>query len=457
MYLDNPRAAERDNQNSLRKYPFADAAACGNGACVIPPGAIIDAQLYVPGRTAGRVWLSVIDNLGLLHFSDAHGEFAVTAQPIQPLAAVPITFTGDGFPLPGGVVVCGREQDVAALLRAGRQTFTADQAELTPASVTFTGARGVTGFKLDDGHVAWGAVKIRGANGCDVATYVKDGNKYLRISAVGQAVTDTIVTGFITKVIATSDNSNFTVASLMADDAPVVPNRCVFITPNGANYVSGYAVDKTVEVPVPYDQEDACAAVKKTRGTLPSGSATVPPDCGKDICHETPAETCTLHLRVDGTEVGTVTVLEGDSLGRVTPPTISGSRFTGYYRSVTDEHGVTSLVPYYRADGTGVGTCRDRGEVVLDARWMPASSTATATFDGYGTLHLLAPDATMPAYANPLRISGGPGIVPQIRTMTTDELAAGGSDALGELILHPATAAGEVHLSLRGLQKAFDS
>ena len=36
-----PRSIERDNQNALRKYPFADAASCGNGDTVIPCGAII--------------------------------------------------------------------------------------------------------------------------------------------------------------------------------------------------------------------------------------------------------------------------------------------------------------------------------------------------------------------------------------------------------------------------------
>ena len=130
MYLDNPRSAERDNQNAMRKYPFADSSACGNGNVEIPPGAVIDAQLYVPGREAGRVWMSLVDGDGRLHFSDADGEFAVTSAAATPLSAVPVTFTGDGGPLPGGVVVFGREEAVAALVRSGGQQFSAEQAEL---------------------------------------------------------------------------------------------------------------------------------------------------------------------------------------------------------------------------------------------------------------------------------------------------------------------------------------
>lgn len=626
MYLDNPRAAERDNQNSLRKYPFADAAACGNGACVIPPGAIIDAQLYVPGRATGRVWLSLVDGDGRLHFSDTAGEFAVTAQQVQPLSAIPVTFTGDGGPLPGGVVVCGWEPDVDALLRVGSQAFTVDQTELAPAAVTFTGARGVTGFRLDDGHVVWGDVTIRGANGCDVATYVRNGTKYLRISAVGQAVTDEDVTGFITKIVATSTNENFTVTPLKDGDEPVLPNRCVLVAPNGANF--------TGDDDMPYDQEDACDSVRKARGTVPSGSATVPPNCG-DVCDRPTPVLRTITLKAEGSQDRTLSVFDGDPLPPLsTLPTRSGYRFSGYYKKtrpydaevayvaadgnqcvatgviprlddelhlvVSDitssavalfgacddvwrqysyaQYGtqvwlgeksakivsdwisilreltirgrsvyvngsqdpaadlssatqqpyselylfalkrpstaplyytavklhaftlsrdgvpVLNLVPvrvgntghlydtvsgrilpyetgtglapgpdvapgpgrqYFRADGLGVGRFTDGADITLYAHWIPESSSATATFDGYGTLHLLAPDTVN--YSNPLHISGGHGVIPNVRTMTSAELSEGGADALADLVLRPATAAGEVHLSLRGLNKAFDS
>ena len=98
--LHDPRAVERGNQNSLRKYPFSDAAACGNGACTIPPGAVVDAQLYVPGREPGRVWLSRVDARGILHFADAAGEFVRfdplpggRVQLFQREIAVTITYT----------------------------------------------------------------------------------------------------------------------------------------------------------------------------------------------------------------------------------------------------------------------------------------------------------------------------------------------------------------------------
>ena len=41
--------------------------------------------------------------------------------------------------------------------------------------------------------------------------------------------------------------------------------------------------------------------------------------------------------------------------------------------------------------------------------------------------------------------------------MTADELKAGGPEALADLVLHPASASGEVVLSLRGMRKASDT
>lgn len=441
MYLENPRSVERDNQNALRKYPFADSSGCGNSACAIPPGALVDAQLYVPGRSPGRVWLSLVDEGGVLHFSDGAGEFARTVAPVSPMTAVPVSFTGDGGPLPGGVVVCGSQASVGALLQVGRQEFSADDTELASAAVTFTGARGVLGFRLDDGSVVWGDVRIRGANGCDVATYVgEDGVRYLRISAVGQAVSTSAVTGFIRKVIADSDNSNFTVAP-----SDATPNRIIQVMPVGANFKG--------DDDIPSDQEDACSAVRRARGTLPSGSATVPPDCGSGICG---GELRYHAVRLwDGDDkVAETRLLEGAPLGvAVKLPSKPGKRFVGYFKPDPAAEG--SAKQYYRADGRGVGVFSDTEDVDLYAHWMPGRSEAEVSLSGYGTLHIVAPDTIN--YSNPLLVSGSVGVVPAARSLTPSDLADGGSEALADIILHPITQPGEVRLSLRGLRKAFDS
>lgn len=447
MYLDNPRSAERDNQNAMRKYPFADSSECGNGNVEIPPGAVIDAQLYVPGREAGRVWMSLVDGDGRLHFSDADGEFAVTSAAATPLSAVPVTFTGDGGPLPGGVVVFGREEAVAALVRSGGQQFSAEQAELAPAAVTFTGARGVTGFRLDDGNVVWGRVRFRGANGCDVATYVTaDGRHRLRISAVGAAAADVSTTGFVKRVVADSDNSNFTVGPLLDGDGNQVgPNRCVFIAPDGANHISTYSAGGA---PVPYDQADACADVRKARGTLPSASAAAA-DC--DVCSRSELRTHVITFKDGSATVGAIRAAEGEPLPPTRTPSGEGRRFAGYF--TLEEGG--EYRRRYLPDGTGTGRYSWTEDVTMYAMWIAASSRAEASFDGYGTLHLAAAEAA--DYDNPLRISGRDGGASPVRTMTADELKAGGPEALADLVLHPASASGEVVLSLRGMRKASDT
>ena len=632
-YLYDPRSQERDNQNSLRKYPFADSASCGNGSCIIPPGAVIDAQLYVPGREAGRVWLSLVDSDGRLHFSDAGGEIAVTSQPVRPMSAVPVTFTGDGGPLPGGVIVCGGVADVSALTRAGRQVFSAAEGELAASAVTFTGARGVLGFRLDDGHTVWGDVRIRGANGCDVATYVDaDGVRRFRISAIGQAAAEAVQTGFVKKVVADSNNMNFTVAQ-----PERTPNRVIQVYANGA-----YAIG---DDDIPADQENACAAVRKARGTVPSSAASVTTACEDAVCgRQVSAHTLVL---MDGkAEKGTVTLIDGAHLGTVPRPEKSGSRFTGYFGYANDG-GVIVCRKYYRTDGVGVGTfnagacvpfdtvdpylevnedwtvntgiglengmtvvmdaeCTGGGNrtwwcsrhaveeavgstislvwneavlradvfgsqtnlpttwsgrhvlafsaehglyadgavvvppvpaytlpgynvalmasyantdtmqgpadyfrgkiyafsitsadgaplinlipvtrdgarllydtvsgdlfypdgtrrkkadleerIVLHAHWITAESSAEASFGGYGSLHLLAPD--LANYSNPLLISGGAGVIPNVMPVTQGELAEGGSDTLADIVLHPSVPSGEVRISIRGLNKAFDS
>ena len=74
------------------------------------------------------------------------------------------------------------------------------------------------------------------------------------------------------------------------------------------------------------------------------------------------------------------------------------------------------------------------------------------TFDGYGTLHISAPDD--PTYANPIRITGNPSPVPTVKEAAVGALQKGGADALADIVLHPSVPAGEVRIGLRGLGKA---
>ena len=429
MFTD-PRAQERDNQNSLRKFPFSDAASCTNGACVIPPGAIVDAQLYVPGREPGRVWMSSVGADGVLRFSDGLGEFARTSAPATADSAVPVVFTGDGGPCPGGVVVFGRDSAVAALRSCGGQAFAEDQAELAPAAVAWPGLPGVCGFILDDGHVVYGDVKMRGENGCVVATYVENGVGKLRISAVGRTVAQSAVTGFVTRVVVHSDNRHFVVSGRDAS------GHVVDVLATGAEMTQA---DGLVA-----DRDDLCAQVRKTVGAVPSERAAGGTDC---VCTEEGAYPYTVTLVQDGTTLGTETVLQGGEIGRLSSPipSATGQRFTGYF----DENGRM----YYRPDGTGVGRFTAGRDVTVYAGFMAAESSVEVDFDGYGTLHLAAPD-TDDGYANPIRISGNPSPVPSVREVTPSELLQGGEDAVADILLHPSVPSGEVHIGLRGLGKA---
>ena len=185
-----------------------------------------------------------------------------------------IVFTGDGGPLPGGVVVFGEEQDVSALRRLGGQSFTAAQAELAPAAVSWPGLPGVLGFRLDDGHVVYGDVKIRGENGCTVATYIdEEGDCRLRISAVGRKVEATTTTGFITSVVADSDNTNFTVKK---DDAS---DYVIDIQPTG--------VTTMIDGMLNADQENMCSQVKTAVGTSSRVKTVEMAECEDGICAST--------------------------------------------------------------------------------------------------------------------------------------------------------------------------
>lgn len=435
--FESPRAIERDNQNSLRKFPFSDAASCTNGACVIVPGAIVDAQLYVPGREPGRVWLSSVGTDGKLYFSDADGVFAETSAPAQPDSAVPVTFTGDGGPCPGGVVVFGREADVSSLRSCGGRTFTADQAELAPAAVAWPGLPGVAGFRLDDGHVVYGAVKMKGKNGLVVATYVDaDGRSRLRLSAVGRTVESTQATGFITKIVAKSGNRHFVVSSRDGF------GHIIDLTASGA--------ELTQDDGLVADREDLCAKTRKTLGTKPSERAASSGECS--VCPPATATPRYITLMNGSTAVGSpMPVLEGGELGNLLNtqiPTATNKHFIGYF----DINAPVGGRRYYRPDGKGIGRFTATSDITLYARFVTNASRAEVRFTGYGTLHLSAPDVG--DYANPVRISGNPSPVPAVKTVQPGTLEQGGADALADIVLHPDVPAGEIHIGLRGLGKA---
>lgn len=444
MLFNDPRSTERDNQNALRKYPLSDAASCTGRPGVIPPGAIVDAQLYVPGRDPGRVWMSAVDTDGRLHFSDGAGEFAVLSAKATPDSAVPVTFTGDGGPCPGGVVVFGGEAAVSALLALGGQEFTADQAELAPAAVSWPGLPGVFGFRLDDGHVVYGDVKIRGANGCAVATYVdSDGRSRLRISAMGRPVGSSGATGFVTKVVFTSDNTNFVVSGRKGF------SQVVDVLATGVSTLTDGFLNA--------DQDDLCANVRAGLGSVPSRRATPGAACGEKACDTSMPKTHYITLfDTEGIQVtweaaedgNRISAMDGVELKPLRPAQIpavpADKRFAGYY----DEDGAM----YYRYDGTPVRRFTAGRNVALHAKAIALSSRAEVTFGGYGTLHIAAP--SNPTYSNPLRISGLENPVPVVQERQDQAIEAGGADALADILLHPAVPAGEVRIGLRGADKA---
>ena len=450
--LNEPRSTERDNQNSLRKYPFSDAASCTGKTGIIPPGAIIDAQLYVPGREPGRVWLSSIGTDGRLRFSDGAGEFAELSSAATPNSAVPVTFTGDGGPCHGGVVVFGNEADVSALLSLGGQRFTYAQTELAPAAVSWPGLPGVLGFKLDDGNVVYGAVKIKGANGCRVATYVSGGKRMLRVSAMGKTAASAAASGFITKVVVTSDNTTFVVSRRD------VSGKVVDVLATG---VSTFQDDK-----LNADQENMCSQVRTKLNTVPSERAAGTRTCEDAACD--PVDTATRKIMLFGANGNSssrvtwttnandsyIPAMTGVELGPLLSSQIAaapaGKRFIGYYDAAAKTAG-TTLTMYYRYDGTPARKFTLDHDLNLYAHFLNLSSQAEVTFENYGTLHLAAPNVE--GYTNPIRISGQENPVPAVHEYKDQVIEAGGAEAVANIILHPEVPSGEVRIGLRGANK----
>jgi hypothetical protein len=282
-------------------------------------------------------------------------------------------------------------------------------------------------------------VKMRGENGCVVATYTKDGMSRLRISAVGRTVETEEATGFVTKVVATSDNRHFVI-----NDEDPWPPQVVELLATGAELTLD---DGTLVVA---DRDDLCAQVRKTLGTKPSNRAAGDMDC---VCENTSTSTYTITLKNPDGSV-TIGELEGvvqgtmvDTLQSPLIPTSAGQHFIGYFDTKT-----TGGRRYFRADGTVTGPFMAAANVTLYARFVPASSEKEVTFNGYGTLHISAPDD--PTYANPIRITGNPSPVPTVKEVSEATLQKGGADALADIVLHPSVPAGEVRIGLRGLGKA---
>lgn len=492
------RAPERDNENALRKYPFADAATCRNDACILPSGALVDAQIMLFGD-AQTAWLSKIDADGRIHVSTDAGAFASSDDPISPGATVVLHTVDDGAETYAGVVVCGGVDPVSALLACGEQAFARAGTTFAEDAVTRFGIPSVTGFRLDDGNVVCGDVRFVGTGGCDVATFAThDGRRCLMVSVIGESA-ESACNECVSGIRLLNDNVAFT-----AYVHPLSPFT-ILLSLRGARMSDGTSSESFL------DQNTICAHVQKSNRSSPRALGSViagisgpdapeepedPGDAGDDgsdpadpsdltnppVAEDPPGAApnvgtylfCT-HVPTDGAWTlrydTTRTYSVGDLLvsadtGPIpVPPNLDYDgyeyRFTGYY-TAPDEMVTGSPETGERViDATGraavAGATAVAGSVMLYAHWLAIPKPTTISFlpeanpTGYGTLHVVADSTT--GYDSPVKIVGiQASLKTEPPTHNAGILTDGGAQ-LSDRVINPPTTAGGIEISIRGIDK----
>lgn len=502
------RSIERVNENALRKYPFADSATCSNDACAIPSGAVVDAQIYVYGDAGDDVWLSEIDAGMRVHVACGDGELAVTAGPATPNTAMPLLHAVGASTAPCGVIVFGDDGPVRDLLSHGAQTFEPDETRFAVAATTPLGLPSVTGFRLDDGNIAYGDVQFLGTNGCDVATFTSGGRKCLMVSVLGTPP-ETYDNECVSAVRVVNRSQAFTVSGHpLSKFALLVSLRGANMTLGGG----GYTDQSTICERVKHANGEQARAVEQYRGL----KYTDRPEEGEDDADDDDDEVVELSVepatQTDAAEQPTLHALEepGGSIlyTFVTDVWDPAERVWTSHVELTRAYAAGALldVPAYAPDGTyridpvpapttdiGYAGARyvfigyydtpfrpddpdaDPGNRVFTARgysavtgataervttlyahWIAELDESTVNFavdndTAYGTLHLCADNE--PGYDNPLKISGIEAEPVSVQALPGGAAAEDGGDALAERVLNPESSAGGILISVRGLDR----
>lgn len=180
---------EYEDQNSRRRYPFADQATMTDTEGVgLPSDFLVDAHLY-PMNVTGEVYLSSINlRTSTITFKDAgtnkvcgtctYSLTSTYAPVLEPLhdrnIGVLVFGTGLGDVVRGSAV----------------RNFAATATRLTPTAFTPLNQVGVRGLLLPDGTLLTGNVTIEGRDGVLVTSRIEDGMHILRFDVVGVPVTD---------------------------------------------------------------------------------------------------------------------------------------------------------------------------------------------------------------------------------------------------------------------------
>lgn len=486
------RAPERDNENALRKYPFADAATCRNDACILPSGALVDAQIMLFGD-AQDAWLSKIDADGRIHVSTDAGAFAASDDPIAPGAAVVLHTVDDGAETYAGVVVCGGVEPVSALLACGEQTFTRAGTTFAETAVTRFGIPSVTGFRLDDGNVVCGDVRFVGTDGCDVATFAThDGRRCLMVSVIGESA-ESARNACVSGIRLLNDNVAFTAyvhplspftillslrGARMSDgtsSASFLDQNTICAHVQKSNRSSPRALGSAIggiSDPEEPEEPDAPAAPEEPgdgdgAGAEPSDPPGAAPDVGTYLfCTHVPTDGAWT-LRYDTTRTYSVgDLLVSADTGPIPVPSnldYDGYeyRFTGYY-TAPDEMVTGSPETGERViDATGraavSGSTAVAGSVMLYAHWLAIPKPTTISFlpeanpTGYGTLHVVSDSTT--GYDSPVKIVG---IQAELKTeppVDDSDIRASDGASLSDRVINPPTTAGGIEISIRGIDK----
>lgn len=173
----------RDETKQIR-YPFADSAACTNGALELPPWLFLDGRLYPVGGGA-RLHISKITKVAstvTFTLADETTELATAAYDVaSPPANGELIFT-DKYGRPAGMLLSAADRlSVFGAMGQGTYEFTVEQTEFAATVAVPQPNYGVRGIITDEGEILTGDVWLVGERG--VVLHEEDGA--IRVDIVG--------------------------------------------------------------------------------------------------------------------------------------------------------------------------------------------------------------------------------------------------------------------------------
>lgn len=185
MAVDRQRTQQWREQNSSRRYPFADGAGLkSSSGFVFPMGGIVDAVIQLVGAGAA-VYMSSIEvnpRLVRIWFGDAVRSKRASGL-FDPLNIPEVIDLVDEYGEPAGLLVF--DQLTMAELQTWstkEHPFSLAQSEMAPAVVISLPHAGITGVLLEDGTLLAGDIWLVGEDG----VVIRDEEGTIRVDVVGE-------------------------------------------------------------------------------------------------------------------------------------------------------------------------------------------------------------------------------------------------------------------------------